>query len=668
MSKNEFLPFGTAEGANVLSPEEYQYLQSRLHGFMSGVARSSELNTVWRQSSVMAAAIAQLIVDNDDKDVLDDGDFHTLKNRIESVIEKISTGVMPLIAQETGSAEDVIMSQKAVTEAISDSQVNVPDATIEVKGKVKLTNNVSESEAEALTPKAGAAIGNGIVGRFRTGLSVIDELTSANQLVLDEETGSLCCWNGSYPKEIPVNSTPNETGGFGEKAWQRVGISELFAIATANNIPFDLLTYLSVGTVSDKQFFYDAVNQSLYISLNAVSGNISNISASGDNVTLTINGSTVELYRHGLIAGNVEFCRPKSHSTTHGLFKSVEMNTGTRVHFEPNGHVDSGTTTKIDSMFDDYDLDSVNYRISSIFNYVGDPDNTGEGAISVLNTKSAGHSWGNFPSIHIGFQDNSQTPMKFMMYDAGASQIYAPAKGMWYYGKQVKSGDYVTASNKIYRAVNTGTTGNITPSHTSGSITDGSVTWEFIRAPRGQDIVPVCIVGNKTSTPILGLNSHRLQIQEPAAVGRKGRFDFYGETTDLHHGRMQATTGANGERIIDLITPDGYGRLRFDSTNKIIQAVNMSHVSTAKNQDNTSEINVAATQLVRVNNKVATNITKFVGGVAGQEFTLESQSDGFTTVKHSEFIQLKSQRDELMRSKHAIRFLVDATGTCAIQL
>lgn len=186
MSKNEFLPFGTAEGANVLSAEEYQYLQSRLQGFMSGVARSAELNTVWRQSSVMAAAIAQLIVDNDNEDVLDDGDFHTLKNRIESVIEKISTGVMPLIAQETGSAEDVIMSQKAVTEAISDSQVNVPDATTEIKGKVKLTHEKGESESLAMSQKGASKVYDclGVIAKRYS--SVAEMLTDTTTIIGSE--------------------------------------------------------------------------------------------------------------------------------------------------------------------------------------------------------------------------------------------------------------------------------------------------------------------------------------------------------------------------------------------------------------------------------------------------------------------------------------------------
>ncbi|WP_140186800.1 phage tail protein [Providencia stuartii] len=511
--------------------------------------------------------------------------------------------------------------------------------------------------------------GSGTVGNFQKGLEGINELTSKEQLIFDDSTGITYRWDGPYPKNVPANSTPITTGGIGDGAWLIASISEIFAIAVSNNIPYSTIEYLTVGKVSGKSIFYDPNKQQLYFSLNAITGNITDITENENgSVSITVDNKKIDIYSFGVTSGNVVFAKPKSNPTTHGLFKSIESNTGTRIHFEPNGNVDSGTTVKSDYMFDDYDLDKVNYRISSVFNYVGDPNNIGEGAVSVINTKSAGHAWGNFPVLHFGFQDDSQCPMKITMYDSGAEQHYAPMMGPWRKGKQLKSGDYITANNKIYKAISAGVAGSTPPNHTSGVVSDGSIDFEFIRAPKGNDISTTVLIGNVKSMPMFKLPGYSMQIQEPVAIGRKGRLDFYGETTDSHHGRIQAITGANGEKIIDIISPDGIGRLRFDSTNKIIQYVNMSDISTAKNQDGMPEVNISATRLVRVNNKTATNITKFTGGVAGQEFTFESQSDGFTTVKHSEFIQLKSQRDEVMRAKHAIRFLIDATGTCAIQL
>ncbi|MEX6320214.1 MULTISPECIES: hypothetical protein [Providencia] len=93
MAKNEFLPFGIAEGANVLSNQEYERLAARFNGFVSGVAKSKELNTVWRQSSVMSSALAQFIVDSDNKDLLDNGDIAGVKNRLVAAIKQTISGV-----------------------------------------------------------------------------------------------------------------------------------------------------------------------------------------------------------------------------------------------------------------------------------------------------------------------------------------------------------------------------------------------------------------------------------------------------------------------------------------------------------------------------------------------------------------------------------------------
>lgn len=89
MAKNEFLPFGTAEGANVLSNQEYEVLAARHNGFNSGVAKSKELNKVWRQASLISSAVAQFIVDTDQKDLHDTGDVADIKSRLASAINLI---------------------------------------------------------------------------------------------------------------------------------------------------------------------------------------------------------------------------------------------------------------------------------------------------------------------------------------------------------------------------------------------------------------------------------------------------------------------------------------------------------------------------------------------------------------------------------------------------
>ncbi|MMZ54814.1 hypothetical protein D3C73_597080 [compost metagenome] len=86
MAKNEFLPFGTAANANVLPNADYQALPARASGFSSGVAKSEQLNTVWRQSSTMAAAVGQFIADKTGQDVLDNGNVPALANQLNGAI------------------------------------------------------------------------------------------------------------------------------------------------------------------------------------------------------------------------------------------------------------------------------------------------------------------------------------------------------------------------------------------------------------------------------------------------------------------------------------------------------------------------------------------------------------------------------------------------------
>lgn len=134
MAKNEFLPFATADGANVLSAEDYQTLRSRSNGFSAGVARSQELNTVWRQASVIAHVVAQFIADTNNSDVADDGD-----------LDKLQTGLIQALSKNVNNT--------------------VPAASLKTAGITQLSSATdSDSETLAATPKAVKAIADNLSG------------------------------------------------------------------------------------------------------------------------------------------------------------------------------------------------------------------------------------------------------------------------------------------------------------------------------------------------------------------------------------------------------------------------------------------------------------------------------------------------------------------------
>lgn len=85
MATNDFKPFATAGGANVLSQSDYLALAALSTGWSSGKASAKEVNKAIRQATFIAAAIAQFVSQKTEMDVLDDGD-------IQGFIEKLTKG------------------------------------------------------------------------------------------------------------------------------------------------------------------------------------------------------------------------------------------------------------------------------------------------------------------------------------------------------------------------------------------------------------------------------------------------------------------------------------------------------------------------------------------------------------------------------------------------
>ncbi|MBU9564156.1 hypothetical protein KTE54_26080 [Burkholderia multivorans] len=77
-TQNDFLPFATGPDANVVDQATYAALGALTTGFLSGTAQSVQVNKVWRQSSIVAAVIAQFIVAQTGQAAVDDGTTATL--------------------------------------------------------------------------------------------------------------------------------------------------------------------------------------------------------------------------------------------------------------------------------------------------------------------------------------------------------------------------------------------------------------------------------------------------------------------------------------------------------------------------------------------------------------------------------------------------------------
>jgi hypothetical protein len=88
-NQNDFKPFATGADADVLSQADFEALPALVTGFATGVANSAQFNKVFRQSSIIAATVAQFIADNANKDVIDDGTLATIEANLKLAIQNI---------------------------------------------------------------------------------------------------------------------------------------------------------------------------------------------------------------------------------------------------------------------------------------------------------------------------------------------------------------------------------------------------------------------------------------------------------------------------------------------------------------------------------------------------------------------------------------------------
>lgn len=97
--KNDFLPFATNGSANVATQAEYAGSEEQLRGMQPGMASSKLCNKVWRQASLMAATIGQIIADKN-LNALDTGNIDTLKQNFIKALTKVITDTVTRFSEE----------------------------------------------------------------------------------------------------------------------------------------------------------------------------------------------------------------------------------------------------------------------------------------------------------------------------------------------------------------------------------------------------------------------------------------------------------------------------------------------------------------------------------------------------------------------------------------
>lgn len=126
---NDFLTFAGDPGANVMTQAAYAALAARGAGFSSGVAQSAQLNKVWRQSSIIAATLAQFIADNSGGNAVDDGTITTLLANLKIAISKAGI-TQPQFDNDTDYATTAFV-QRALGNFAGQTSINSLPATLQ---------------------------------------------------------------------------------------------------------------------------------------------------------------------------------------------------------------------------------------------------------------------------------------------------------------------------------------------------------------------------------------------------------------------------------------------------------------------------------------------------------------------------------------------------------
>lgn len=114
-AENDFLPFATGVGANVITQAAYAALSATVvaNGFSSGLAQSDQLNKVWRQSSFVAAAIAQYIQNQTADAVLDDGNLTEFVTNLTAAIQT-GASIQAYRTIASSAAFNILLSDYAI--------------------------------------------------------------------------------------------------------------------------------------------------------------------------------------------------------------------------------------------------------------------------------------------------------------------------------------------------------------------------------------------------------------------------------------------------------------------------------------------------------------------------------------------------------------------------
>ena len=161
-NQSQFLPFATGAGANILPPGTLGLMTAIQQGFQSGILEPYDLNSVLRQSSFVAAMIAQFTADYGPNAVNDDGNLPNFEANFVAALHEFFIGIPDVVDQGTANViiinPPVAVTQYKVPMAFF---IEVAAANVLVVTDGSTTINVSGLGPRPLIKPSGAQLAPG---------------------------------------------------------------------------------------------------------------------------------------------------------------------------------------------------------------------------------------------------------------------------------------------------------------------------------------------------------------------------------------------------------------------------------------------------------------------------------------------------------------------------
>jgi len=164
----DYLPIATAGGANVDSQADFVGSGYQTLGFQAGLAQSKQLNKAWRQSSMMAAALANFISEVLGINVLDDGNISALITNLTNAI--LAAGLIGVNSTPITVNAAVTTPQNLMSFTLPAGLLNRVNKAIRITASGTIQVGVaSEGGTIQCTAVSGGALGTAALLTINTG-------------------------------------------------------------------------------------------------------------------------------------------------------------------------------------------------------------------------------------------------------------------------------------------------------------------------------------------------------------------------------------------------------------------------------------------------------------------------------------------------------------------